>query len=233
MKPLAATFAALLTLSPMPLAAQSGPVVVELFTSQGCSSCPPADALLAELSGRDDVIPLALHVDYWDYIGWKDEFGSPDHSKRQKSYARAAGRKTVYTPQMIVNGHDDVVGARAMELAEIIAAHKSKPRQVEIEADRSGDALLVRIAPTGAALNGPLSINLVRFLPMRSSRITSGENAGLELEYTNIVDGWSVLGEWNGREPVEIRATLEGEHPAAVLVQQPGPGAIVAAALAE
>ncbi|KKK59691.1 hypothetical protein LCGC14_3031870, partial [marine sediment metagenome] len=76
------------------------PVVIELFTSQGCSSCPPADELLTRLAARTDVIPLALHVDYWDYIGWRDHFGKPAFTKRQKSYAAVAGSRTIYTPQM-------------------------------------------------------------------------------------------------------------------------------------
>ena len=89
-----------------PAIAQDQPVVVELFTSQGCSSCPPADALLHELAARDDVVALAMHVDYWDYIGWKDVFGNPAHSARQRAYAKAGNRRMVYTPQMIVNGEN-------------------------------------------------------------------------------------------------------------------------------
>ena len=82
--------------------AESDPVVVELFTSQGCSSCPPADRIMHDLAKRDDVIGLALHVDYWDYIGWKDEYADPDHTLRQRSYARQGGRSMIYTPQMVV-----------------------------------------------------------------------------------------------------------------------------------
>src|SRR6056297_1329329 len=82
------------------------PVVVELFTSQGCSSCPPADAMLGELAERDDVIPLALHVDYWDYIGWADIFADPAYTRRQKGYAHATGQRMVYTPQMVIDGQD-------------------------------------------------------------------------------------------------------------------------------
>ena len=84
--------------------AQQQPVVVELYTSQGCSSCPPADAMFAELKDRKDVIAIALHVDYWDYIGWKDEFGHPAHADRQRAYAAKAGRRSIYTPEMVVHG---------------------------------------------------------------------------------------------------------------------------------
>ena len=97
-------FAAAALLLPVGAAGQEAPpatpVLVELFTSQGCSSCPPADALLTELAARDDVIALALHVDYWDYLGWKDEFGRPGNSKRQRAYAKAARSKTIFTPEM-------------------------------------------------------------------------------------------------------------------------------------
>ena len=84
----------------LPVAAEQRPVVVELYTSQGCSSCPPADVMFNELAERDDVIVIALHVDYWDYIGWKDEFGDPAHADRQRAYANTAGRRSIYTPEM-------------------------------------------------------------------------------------------------------------------------------------
>jgi hypothetical protein len=87
------------------------PVVVELFTSQGCSSCPPADAILAELAERSDLVALSLHVDYWDYIGWKDPFGSPLHTTRQKNYASELGLRYVFTPQIVVDGAASVVGS--------------------------------------------------------------------------------------------------------------------------
>src|SRR5918996_4983900 len=110
--PLLPFLAALVLLAAPPLArAQTNPVVVELFTSQGCSSCPPADALLAELAGKDGVIALALHVDYWDYLGWADSFASPAFTARQRAYAKKAHSRTIYTPQMIVQGEDRLVGS--------------------------------------------------------------------------------------------------------------------------
>jgi len=112
---MAAALAAV-TLTPAGQANADGPVVVELFTSQGCSSCPPADKILGELAKRDDVIALSLHVDYWDYLGWKDDFASPAHTARQQGYATALGERMMFTPQMIIGGTDSVVGSRAMEL---------------------------------------------------------------------------------------------------------------------
>ena len=103
----------------LPGAAQDSPVVVELFTSQGCAACPPADALLGELARHEDVIALALHVDYWDYIGWEDVFARPEFTQRQHAYGHAAGSTVVYTPQMIVGGQERVVGVRPMAVADL------------------------------------------------------------------------------------------------------------------
>jgi hypothetical protein len=111
----------------------TGPVVVELFTSQGCSACPPADMMMADLAARDDVIALSLHVDYWNYLGWEDTFSQAVFTERQYGYGRAAGSTVVYTPQIIVGGQDRVMGARAMELADRIAAHRAAPDPVALE----------------------------------------------------------------------------------------------------
>lgn len=210
--------------------AQTNPVVVELFTSQGCSSCPPADKLMHKLAERDDVIALALHVDYWDYIGWKDEYALPGHTDRQKAYAAEGGRRMIYTPQMIVNGTDDVVGARSMELADLITAHKAVPQTVRLNAGRTGSALVVRIEPDAPLEAAPLDVVLVRFTPQRHADITRGENAGRSLTYANVVNSWSHLGEWDGRGPLTLNAELDSDLPAVVLVQHKGPGRIVAAA---
>ena len=229
MKMLVAGLAALLMTAAAPTFAQSNPVVVELFTSQGCSSCPPADRLMHKLAERDDVIALALHVDYWDYIGWKDEFASPANTKRQKAYAMMAERKMVYTPQMIINGADDVVGARSMELADLITAHKAVETGVRINVSRDGDVLDIRAEATDMPSKGPLLIHLVRFMPERNSNITRGENAGKHLVYANVVDRWTVLRDWDGRAPLELQADAPQGRPTVILVQEPGPGRIVAA----
>ena len=209
--------------------AQTVRVVVELFTSQGCSSCPPADRMMHDLDARDDVLPLALHVDYWDYIGWKDEFARPEHTKRQKTYARIAGRHSIYTPQMIVNGKEGVVGARAMELADLIMTHKDRPVTVALTADREGDRLHIEAAavPDAAA---PMLVQLVRYIPRRTVKIRRGENAGHEFTYVNVVDDWVILREWDGREPLDLATDIEGPRPAAVLIQYAEQGEIVAAA---
>ena len=210
--------------------AGTGPVVVELYTSQGCSSCPPADALLARLAQRDDVLPLALHVDYWDYIGWKDSFGDPAHTKRQRAYARAGGRRSIYTPQMIVQGAEHVLGAQPLNVRDLIKGHADDPALISLTAKRTDDGRLhlsARRMPGSA--EAPAVVQLVRYEPRQKVKITKGENAGRTVTYTNIVKDWIVLGEWDMRQPFEARAPIKGALRAAVIVQRKGPGQILAA----
>ncbi len=207
-----------------PLAAEEDmPVVVELFTSQGCASCPPADELMHELADRDDVIALALHVDYWDYIGWKDKFADPAHTRRQKTYA-----KGIYTPQMIVNGQDSIVGARAMDLIDAIQAHKEKDGGVSLRVSRKGDVLTVWARNVGD--RDAMEVHMLRYLRDREVNITKGENAGRLIHYANIVQGWEVLAQWSGEEVLSIETRITGDDPVVVLVQEAEQGPILAAA---
>lgn len=209
--------------------AQQGPapVVVELYTSQGCSSCPPADAFFATLADQPGVIPLALHVDYWDYIGWKDRFADPAFTERQKAYARAAKSRTIYTPQMIVNGDARVEGNDAEAVAAAIRAALPGPGRIELS--REGGSLRIRAEAPPDAAGGAVSVQLVRYRPQATVEITHGENAGQVVSYRNIVTEWTKLAEWPGQPPLEIEAPA-GDGPAVVLVQRAGPGAILAAA---
>lgn len=226
--PASAIAAFLLYLLQLSAAAAGGaPVVVELFTSQGCSSCPAADRILADLTERDDVIALALHVDYWDYIGWKDEFASPANTKRQRAYARAGDRRMVYTPQMIFNGGAHVEGANGMKISRAIDASRSG-NAPEVQISRRGDSLRVRVAP--ARLDQPVTVQLVRFDPRRTVEILRGENRGKKLTYTNVVTEWRPLTKWDGRRPLDISTDVKGREGIAVLLQYPGPGGIVSAA---
>jgi hypothetical protein len=208
--------------------ADQQPVVIELYTSQGCSSCPPADQLLGELAQRDNVIALALHVDYWDYIGWKDSFGSPAHTKRQKHYAKAAGERTIYTPQLIVGGKEHVVGYRPMELAELIQAHLAAPDTVRMTAVRKGGMLAIQAERvSGAAVR--MVVQLVRYSPKEVVTIERGENAGNTFTYHNVVRDWSTVGEWDGAAPLSLELAAP-EGAAAVIIQQAGFGPVMAAA---
>lgn len=194
------------------------PVVVELFTSQGCAACPPADQMMAELAAREDVLPLALHVDYWDYIGWADTFALPLFTLRQKRYAHAAGRSMIYTPQIIVDGTWDIAGFKPMKVADAIDRAAAVPDRVGIELSPAGGELAIRLTPVAPVAGGGQVI-LARFLPHEQVTIESGENAGRVLDYVNIVSEWRDLGHWDGTGPAEIRTELSGDEPGAVLVQ--------------
>ena len=205
----------------------AGPVVVELFTSQGCSSCPPADELLNDLAGRDDVLPLALHVDYWDYIGWADKFARPEHTARQKAYAHAAGSRTIYTPQMVVGGVEQIVGARPMEIAEAVMRHLADDAPLQLSAERDGE--VVHVTAPALPKAGSYSVQLVRFIPEQKVTIERGENAGMTLEYANIVTGWQVLADWTGAAPLDLQVPVAGAENSAVIVQKAAIGPIVGA----
>jgi hypothetical protein len=211
-------------------AAETRPVVVELFTSQGCSSCPPADAFLSELSQRDDVIALALHVDYWDYIGWKDSFAQPAFTARQKAYAKSGGRRSVYTPQMIVGGQDHVIGTHRQDAAALIQKHATAHTGVTLSVtqDAGGQFTIKAQAEPGVA--GPIIIQLVTYDPLRTVDITRGENNGRTVDYSNVVTAWSVLGEWTVSEPLVLTVQPKPQGPAVVILQRKDAGPIMAAA---
>ncbi|MGZ9809589.1 DUF1223 domain-containing protein [Pseudoroseicyclus sp. H15] len=224
-------FAIVLSASMLPASAaqaEDAPVVVELYTSQGCSSCPPADALLQQLAGRQDVIALALHVDYWDYIGWADSFAQPAFTQRQRRYARAAGATAVYTPQFVIGGETHVIGARAMELMDAMRAAAAETEDMGLTLTREGDHVVI----SAEALESPhpMVVQLVSYRPQESVDIQRGENAGLMLTYANIVTSWTVLGEWDGVTPLRIEAEVPGDDELVAIVQEPGPGRICAAA---
>lgn len=224
-----AMLTALLLFASAPVAAQDRPVLVELFTSQGCSSCPPADKLLGELSRRDDVIALALHVDYWDYIGWKDVFAKPAFTERQRGYAHRAGRSMVYTPQMIINGTDHVVGNRLKDVSDLIARHKQDKSPVHLTLERQRGRLRIG-ARADAGHRGRGVVQLARYLPSARVEISRGENAGRTLEHSNIVTDLRVVAEWDMAAPLDIEVPLEGDLPAVVIVQNGRYGPVEAAA---
>jgi len=229
---LAILFGLAATLATLPgFAGPAKPVVlVELYTSQGCSSCPPADALIAELAMRDDVLPLALHVDYWDYIGWADSFARAPHTKRQKAYARMARSASIYTPQLVVAGVDHIVGVKPMKLADRIAAHRGTLIPVAIEVETEGDLVRLRCAPR-AEMRTPESINidLVRFTEAATVEILHGENAGKTITYANIVTGWDRIGSWDGSGEFAFTADVPQDGPLALVIQAQGPGEVLAA----
>ena len=209
--------------------AQPAPVVVELFTSQGCSSCPPADALLAELAGADGVIALALHVDYWDYLGWTDSFAKPRYTERQRAYAKAAKSRTIFTPQMVVQGAERLKGHDAERIRDRIEAHRMRDAPVGLTLEPDGEALAVRIEPRREGLE-PADVHLVRFIPEEVVAIGGGENAGQTVAYSNIVTDWETIGHWDGTAPMDLRVEEAGDGPLAVIVQRAKMGPVLTAA---
>lgn len=210
--------------------------VVELFTSQGCAQCPPADALLTGLAEEGDVVALAYHVDYWDYVGWEDTFGDEDYSDRQRAYAKSWGSSRIYTPQMVVNGAKGVVGSRRNEVHGALAG-ASLPLQVEIS--RDGDMLKVAI-PADKALDDAV-VWLVSYLDRADVTIDKGENAGKSMVYTQVVTGRQALGMWESATGADLKLPLpellsEDSTGIAVIVQQERnglPGPILGAATYE
>jgi len=209
--------------------AEAGAVLVELYTSQGCSACPPADAFMAELAPREDIIALSLHVDYWDYIGWTDSFADPAFSDRQKDYARAVGANTVYTPQMVIAGRERIEGFRVMQITDLIQRHRNQPPRVGLRLNRNGDALDIE-AEADPPLSHAVLVQLVRYTPSRTVRIENGENAGRTVTYHNIVTTWEMLGLWDGQGVLQLRTNAEGGDPLVVILQETGPGPVLAAA---
>jgi hypothetical protein len=226
---LTAVCAAWLALAAPTYAQSNDAVVVELFTSQGCSSCPPADAILAKLSHDPRLIALSLHVDYWDYLGWKDKFANPKFSARQKAYAHHARDKMVYTPQIIVQGHQRMVGNKAAEVEAAIGKELAETRAGQVVLAREGEMVVIRAQPI-AGLRGPVYVQLVRFSPAENVAIERGENAGKTITYHNVVTSWQVLGQWDGATPLVMKAKAAGPAPMAVILQADGPSQILAAA---
>jgi hypothetical protein len=203
--------------------AQPTPVVVELFTSQGCSSCPPADAFLTDLARqRRDVLPLAFHVTYWDYLGWKDPYSLDAATARQREYARHLGEDGVYTPQMVVDGATGFVGSSREDGLRVIAGAGPKP--VPVSLARDGQGLLISVG-AGA---GHARVLLVGFDPSHETRVGRGENGGRTLVETNIVRSLNAVGAWTGSELKLHQAPPAGEG-FAVLLQEEG-GRIIGAA---
>jgi hypothetical protein len=203
-------------------------VVLEYYTSQGCVACAPADAHFATLADRSDVIALALHVDYWDYIGWRDRFAQPAFTERQKTYARRAGSNIVYTPQMIIGGVDRVQGFNPMAVSDLMRRHSSTGPEVQLRLRPDGEYLAIE-AEAEPPLGREVSVQIVRYKPSETMRIESGENSGRRGTYRNIVTHWQEVAIWDGSGQFAFRAMPEGSGPLVVILQEAGQGAILAA----
>lgn len=203
-------------------------VVVEFYTSQGCSSCPPADDFFAELAHQPGVIALALHVDYWDYIGWEDTFGAAQFTERQKNYARAEGSTMIYTPQMIVGGALRVEGNKPEAVLAAVAQEQSLGHPVRLQIERSGSLVVIGVASQPPLTTGA-TVQLVRYVDKATVNIERGENAGKSVDYHNIVTSWVKIADWSGTEPITLEAEAPGDDAVVVIVQDSAMGDILAA----
>jgi hypothetical protein len=208
--------------------------VLELFTSQGCSSCPKADAMLTEMSQRPDVVALAYHVDYWDYIGWEDTFGAKENSDHQRDYATSWGSSRIFTPQLVINGKGGLVGSKRDAVNSALGG-ATLPLDVRLIA--SADDML-QVSVPGRPGEGDAMIWLVTFLDRADVAIERGENEGKRMAYTQIVTGRQVLGMWKADAGAELTLPLSEvltgrSNGAVILIQEDHnglPGPIIGAA---
>jgi len=211
------------------------PVVVELFTSQACSSCPPADQLLGELAETEGVIAISLPVDYWDHLEWTDTLGRAEHSERQREYARKLGLPSVYTPQIVVNGTEDVVGSRAEAVAAAIGTAQHESLGVPIEVSMHGSSFEVRIGGSEEFAGRRARILAVPLLSAETVAIERGENRGKTITYHNVSRALKPIGTWTGEAqtlslPHDAVMTADADR-CAVILQDESSGAILGAAL--
>lgn len=234
---LALVLFALLLLGTGPFAAERVPVVVELFTSEGCSSCPPAEALLSSLSheqsGNVEIIALGEHVDYWNELGWKDRFAAHQYTQRQEDYARRFRLDSVYTPQMVIDGHREFVGNDQPAVRKIIAEASRAKKPVEVALDIDGDQVNVSLKQSGTA---SAAILLVVTEDNLTTEVRSGENGGRRLVHQAVVRSLRQIGVLTGgsfsaHAPLELdSAWLKPNVKVLVLAQDPASGAILGAA---
>ena len=171
-----------------------GKSVIELFTSQGCNSCPPADKLLGQLTENQNLIPLTLAVDYWDYLGWKDTLALSDHTKRQRHYAKVRGDMNVYTPQAIVNGVKYAVGSDAQQISAALRNHPSSEPEIPLAVKRDGESISVDVG----AGQGKATVWMLSVVRKVEVKIVKGENKGETITYFNVVRSWRNLGAYSG-----------------------------------
>ena len=214
--------------------------VLELFTSQGCSSCPPADQLMATFADKPHVLALSYHVDYWDYIGWRDTFGSGHNNERQRAYAKAFSSKMIYTPQLVVNGLHDVVGSHGGKIDRLMTKSSLPATTASVTIRRVGDSLHISAGGVRVATGQrrPMLV-MVNFADSAKVTVDRGENAGQTLITTHPVRSWQLMG-MVGNEGVDVDMPVSSVIPdgdetygCAVLLQavrpDGSPGAILAA----
>jgi hypothetical protein len=208
-------------------------IVVELFTSQGCNSCPPADAFLGELARRPDVIALGFHVDYWDYIGWKDPFAQHGFTKRQRGYSHLLGQRYVYTPQMIVDGRYQDVGSDRRAIDRLIErARKDRATGPMPVIELTGEGLTRTARVSGPAPAAPAQIFFVAIDRKHETDVERGENGGKRLPNYNVVRAMRLIGTFDGKTvelPVDLSAVAGKSDGGVLLMQSADMGPVLAA----
>ena len=204
--------------------------VVELFTSEGCSSCPPADKMLTELAVHDDILALALHVDYWDYLGWRDEYAKAKFTKRQEKYnSILPSRYRLVTPQMVFHGRSQVAGAKRARVEDELQKMSKQIDGVSLTIEKTASNFSIDIDPTETNI-GRADVFLIQYMPEIISKIKAGENRGKTLKHTNIVTSWEKIGDWNGQKDWTVsQPFLENGLYGAIIVQAVDNGPILAA----
>ena len=209
----------------------NGPWAIELFTSQGCSSCPPADRLLGKLARRPDIVALSFHVDYWDYIGWKDRFASKATTERQRAYARTLKQRYVYTPEMVVDGRVNRPGTTSGQIEDMLSkARRTSTMRATPKLNRMADGSL-RIWLAAQKLERAADVMLFVYDRRHSTPIARGENEGRRIDNFNVVRRFERVSSWTGAEaswtvPADRLGPDQG---LAVLVQQADQGPVLGA----
>ncbi|MFQ5346567.1 MAG: DUF1223 domain-containing protein [Rhodothalassiaceae bacterium] len=217
---------AVMILLAAPALAGGRPVVVELFTSQGCGECPPAQALLEDLSAREDVLALTWAVDYWDFMGWRDTFAAPGHAARQRAYNDRFGEPGLYTPEIVIDGRREVVGSqRDAVLAALADAVAAERPDFRIDMSEEGEFCIASLA--ASRIHRPLQLLAIWYKSRDRVTVTGGRNAGRALGYRNVVKAARVIGVWDGEEmhvrfPLSPPESNDADHLAILLEEGNG-----------
>jgi hypothetical protein len=206
-----------------------GPVLVELYTSQGCSSCPPADKFAGVLAKRADVVILTLPVTYWDRLGWKDSLAKPQWTQRQRYYSRAMGKRIVYTPQMVIDGKFHTVGSSRRKVFNLIEKRKKENSAApNLKLEQRGQKLLLSL--DARKLKNPLTLWRIDFIKEKSVAIGAGENSGETVTYYHVAKHLSPLRNWNGKKHAQALTIKKGFDGVAVFLQEKNYGEVFASA---
>lgn len=199
-------------LGPADAGEQAQPVLVELFTSQGCSSCPPADQILGDMQKRSDVVALSFSIDIWDYTGWRDTLATRENTLRQQAYEKVLPSHRVYTPQMVIDGTRDVVGNQRQEVLGAVDKRlgATRGKRLALALAQAGDTVQVRIGAS-PVLKTSATVWLARTLSSRTVNIAKGENSGRVITYHNVVRRFAAVGKWSG-DAVTLELPAQGEQ---------------------